>query len=158
MSFSTAKAGGWDAQTTRTNTAVTDSDIQAALSQGITPAFVSSFPSNAYGIHVLVDRLMARDLNAEVTYISMGICRKRAGGEYSLAIARYTDLVTQKMGASPEAQRQAVSQKLVEMASAFSQVTVQNKAVIGQGSKGKVPAGTPAPSEKWSEWPDYKHK
>ena len=129
-------AQDWDAQTTRTNTAVTDTDIQAALNRGITPAFVKTFPSQSYGIHVLVDRLMAKEINAEVTYLSMGICRRTQGGNYGLPIARYTDLVTQPEGSSPEAQREAVSQKLIEMASSFSAVTLQNKGVIAKsGSK-----------------------
>ena len=46
-----ALAATWDARTTRTNTAVTDTDIQQALSAGINPAFTAAFPMKDFGIH-----------------------------------------------------------------------------------------------------------
>jgi hypothetical protein len=146
-----AQAADWDAQTTRTNTAVTDSDIQSALRRGISPAFVAAFPSRNYGIHVLVDRLVARDVNAEVTYLSLGICKRQAGGDYSLPLGRYSDLVTQPAGTAPDLQRQAVSQKLAAMAAAFSQGMVQQQSALGNGSlQPRTSSGD------WKGWPDFR--
>ena len=121
------QAAEWDARTTRTNTAVTDGDIQMALTQGINTDFVRTFPMRQYGIHVLVDRLTPAQLGTEIVYVSLGLCRRLPDGTYELAEGRYSDLVLLPMNTSPDMQRQAVGEKLVAMAAAFSQGMVQMK-------------------------------
>ena len=122
-----AQAADWDARTTRTNTAVTDADIQTALTQGINPEFVRVFPMRQYGIHVLVDRHTPAQLGTEIVYLSLGLCRRLPDGTYELAEGRYSDLVLLPVNTSPEKQRQAVGQKLTAMAAAFTQGMVQQK-------------------------------
>lgn len=125
--LSSAQAADWDARTTLTNTAVTDADIQMALSQGITTEFVRTFPLRQYGIHVLVDRHTPAQLGAEIVYLSVGLCQRRTDGSYELAEGRYSDLVLLPQDTPPDTQRQAVQQKLMAMAAAFSQGMVQMK-------------------------------
>ena len=122
-----AQAAEWDARTTRTNTAVTDADIQMALSQGINPEFVRVFPMRQYGIHVLVDRHTPAQLGTEIVYLSLGLCRRQPDGTYELAEGRYSDLVLLPLGTPLDMQRKAVGQRLVEMAAAFTQTMVQHK-------------------------------
>ena len=122
-----AQAAEWDARTTRTNTAVTDGDIQAALTEGISTEFVRTFPMRQYGIHVLVDRHTPSRLGTEIVYVSVGLCRRQPDGTYELAEGRYSDLVLLPLDTPPDAQRQAVGQKLAVMAAAFSQGMVQQK-------------------------------
>ena len=122
-----ARAADWDARTTRTNTAVTDADIQMALSQGINPEFVRVFPIRQYGIHVLVDRHMPAQLGTEIVYLSLGLCRRQPDGTYELAEGSYSDLVLLPLNTPPDKQRQAVGQKLTAMAAAFTQGMVQHK-------------------------------
>lgn len=119
-------AADWDARTTRTNTAVTDPDIQMALTQGVTQEFVRTYPIKQYGVHVLVDRHLLPPPGPEMVYVSLGLCRRLPDGRYELAHARYSDVVLLPPGTPPEAQRQAVQQKLAQMAGAFSQGMVQS--------------------------------
>lgn len=128
------QAASWDARTTRTNTTVTDSDIQAALSRGITPAFVAAFPNQSFGIYVLVDRHVAREINADITYLSLGICKRLPGNEYSLPMGQYSDMVTVPSGTPNDQQRQLVLEKLAVAASTFSQGMMQSKAILGKGT------------------------
>lgn len=116
-----AQAAEWDARTTSTNTAVTDGDIQTALTQGVNTKFVRTFPMRQYGIHVLVDRLTPAELGTEIVYVSLGLCHRQPDGSYELAEGRYSDLVVLPMNTSPDMQRQAVGQKLAAMAAEFSQ-------------------------------------
>ena len=122
-----AQAAEWDARTTRTNTAVTDADIQMALSQGINPEFVRVFPIRQYGIHVLVDRHTSAQFWTEIVYFSLGLCRRQPDGTYELAEGSYSDLVLLPLNTPPDKQRQAVGQKLTAMAAAFTQGMVQHK-------------------------------
>jgi len=122
-----AQAADWDARTTRTNTAVTDGDIQMALTQGINPEFARTFPIRQYGIHVLVDRHTPAQLGTEIVYLSVGLCLRLPDGTYELAEGRYSDLVLLPTNTPPDVQRQAVGQKLAAMAAAFSQGMVQQK-------------------------------
>jgi hypothetical protein len=126
----TAGAADWDARTTRTNTTVTDPDIQMALSQGITPAFVTTFPIKQYGIHALVDRHVVPEPGPEIIYVSLGLCRRLPDGRYELAHARYSDVILLQPRTPAEAQREAVSQKLAAMATAFSGGMVQSAATV----------------------------
>jgi hypothetical protein len=126
----TAVAADWDARTTRTNTAVTDPDIQTALSQGIMPAFVKTFPIKQYGIHALIDRLVVPEPGPEVIYLSLGLCRRLADGRYELAHARYSDVILLQPRTPLEMQRDAVRQKLAAMAAAFSGGMVQSVATV----------------------------
>ncbi len=72
-----AQGADWDARTTRINTAVTDADIQMALTQGIDPEFVRLFPIRQYGIHVLVDRHTPAQFGKEIVYLSLGLCHRQ---------------------------------------------------------------------------------
>ena len=120
-------ASDWDARTTRTNTAVTDEDIRQSLTNGITPAFAESYPSKNFGIHVLVDRHVSDRFNGEAVYLSLGLCRRQADGQYQLALGSLSDLVFLPPGAPSDLQRREVSEKLKRMASDFSQGMVQNR-------------------------------
>jgi hypothetical protein len=126
-SLAPAQAADWDARTTRTNTAVTDADIQTALTQGINPKFARTFPIRQYGIHVLMDRHTPAGLRTEIVYLSLGLCRRQPDGTYELAEGRYSDLVLLPLGTPLDMQRKAVGQRLVEMAAAFTQTMVQHK-------------------------------
>lgn len=145
------QAAGWDARTTRTNTAVTDQDIQSALSQAITPAFAQAFPAQKFGIHVLVDRHVNPALTGELVYLSLGLCHRVAGGEYLLAAGRLSDVLVLPQNTAPNQQRQAVVQKLGTMAAGFSRLMVQNQASIGKADRNHTES-----SVHWSQWPDYK--
>jgi len=149
--FSSVVAGEWDAQTTRTNTSVTDQDIRSALSQGLDTAFTRTFPARQFGIHVLVDRHLSAPINGELVYLSLALCQKLSQGEYLLGTGRLSDVVVLPRDTSPDKERQAVTQKLAAMASAFSQLMVQHK--TGAGSSTQT---VPKPSPHWSQWPDYK--
>ena len=122
-----AQGADWDARTTRINTAVTDADIQMALTQGIDPEFVRLFPIRQYGIHVLVDRHTPAQFGNEIVYLSLGLCHRQPNGTYELAEGRYSDLVLLPLNTPPDVQRQAVGQKLAAIAAAFSQGMVQQK-------------------------------
>jgi hypothetical protein len=122
-----AWAANWDARTTRTNTAVTDADIQQALSSGISPAFAEVFPVKAFGIHVLVDRHVSDRFNGEAVYLSLGLCPRLPNGEYRLSVGSYTDLLFLPPNTPPETQRQEVAKMLQVMVAGFSSGMVQNK-------------------------------
>ena len=118
-------AAEWDARTTRTNTAVSDPDIQFALTAGMTKEFVQLYPISQFGIHVLVDRHLLPPPGSEMVYLSLGLCRRLPDGRYELAHAHYSDVVVLPPGTPPALQRQAVQQKLTQMAGGFSQGMVQ---------------------------------
>lgn len=126
---SVAFAADWDAQTRRTNTSVQDSDIQAALTKGLPAQFAQSFPSKSYGIYVLIDRSNVQDLNKDVVYISLGLCKRRPDGTYNLPSVTYSTTTVLPPG-NPAAEHQAVIQKLTAQASEFAQLTIQNAAKI----------------------------
>jgi hypothetical protein len=148
--LTSVQAAGWDARTTRTNTAVTDQDIQSALNQAITPVFTQAFPDQKFGIHVLIDRHVSPALTGELVYLSLGLCHRVAGGEYLLAAGRLSDVVVLPQNTAAHQQRQAVVQKLGTMAAEFSRLMVQNKASIGKADRNNTGA-----SVHWSQWPDY---
>lgn len=124
-----ALAADWDAQTRRTNTSVQDSDIQAALTRGLPPQFAQNFPSKNYGIYVLIDRSNVKELNHDVVYISLGLCKRRPDGSYSLPSVTYSTTTALPPG-NPAAEHQETIQKLTAQASEFAQLTIQNAARI----------------------------
>lgn len=122
-----AVAATWDARTTRTNTAVTDADIQQALSSGISPAFTETFPMKDFGIHVLVDRHVSDRFNGEAVYLSLGLCSRLPNGDYRLSVGSYTDLLFLPPNTPPDIQRQEVVKMLQVMVAGFSSGMVQNR-------------------------------
>jgi hypothetical protein len=119
----------WDAQTRRTNTSVQDSDIQAALTRGLPSQFAQTFPVNAYGIFVLIDRTNVKDLNRDLVYISPGLCKRRPDGSYNLPSVTYRTTTALPPG-NQIAEHQAVIEKLGSQASEFAQLTIQNAGMI----------------------------
>ena len=119
----------WDAQTRRTNTSVQDSDIQAALSRGLPAQFAQSFPVNYFGIYVLIDQANVRDLNHDVVYISLGLCKRRPDGSYNLPSVTYSTTTALPPG-NQIAEHQAVIEKLTSQASEFARLTIQNAGMI----------------------------
>ena len=122
-----AMAATWDARTTRTNTAVTDADIQQAIASGISPAFTEAFPMKDFGIHVLVDRHVSDRFNGEAIYLSLGLCSRLPNGDYRLSVGSYTDLLFLPPNTSPDIQRQEVVKMLKVMLTGFSSGMIQNK-------------------------------
>jgi hypothetical protein len=120
-------AATWDARTTRTNTAVTDADIQQALSAGLSPAFTEAFPIKDFGIHVLVDRHVSDRFNGEAVYLSLGLCPRLPNGDYRLSLGSYTDLLFLPPNTPPDIQRQEVTKMLQVMMAGFSSGMVQNR-------------------------------
>lgn len=120
-------AATWDARTTRTNTAVTDSDIQQALSAGISPAFTAAFPMRHFGIHVVVDRHVSDRFKGEAVYLSLGLCPRLSNGDYRLSLGSYTDLLFLPPNTPPDRQRQEVIKMLQVMVAGFSSSMVQNR-------------------------------
>jgi hypothetical protein len=118
-------AADWDAQTRRTNTSVQDSDIQAALSAGLPPQFAQNFPIQSYGIYVLIDRSNVKELNHDVVYISLGLCKRRPDGSYNLPSVTYST-TTALTPANQSLEKQLVTQKLKTQVSEFAQLTIQN--------------------------------
>jgi hypothetical protein len=145
----TAGAVGWDARTTRTNTAVSDGDIQQALNNGLTPAFTQAFPDSQFGIHVMVDRHQKSEFPQDLVYLGLGLSKRLPDGGYTLAQGYVTDILALPKGATDSQQRLSVTQRLRELASHFSQMMLRYKSSRGD-------AAAPAPSSShWSEWPDY---
>lgn len=97
---------GWDARTTRINTAVTDADIQQALNKGLNPGFPQMYPASQFGMHVEVDRHQVKGLQDEVVYLAMGLSRRLSNGDYSLAEGYVTSMVLLPKGSSDSQQRQ----------------------------------------------------
>ncbi|MEY4685773.1 MAG: hypothetical protein RLZ25_2232 [Pseudomonadota bacterium] len=122
-----AAAAGWDARTTRTNTAVTDADIQQAVSSGINTAFTEAFPIKAFGIHVLIDRHVSDRFNGEAIYLSLGLCPRLPNGDYALSVGSYTDLLFLPPNTPPDIQRKEVIKMLQVMVAGFSSGMVQNR-------------------------------
>jgi hypothetical protein len=118
-------AADWDARTKRTNTALQDSDIQMALTQGLPPQFAQTFPSRRFGVYVLVDHSHVGEMSRDIVYVSLGLCKRRPDGSYELPAATYsTQLVLQQ--ADPNHERQAVTQRLIEQSQEFSRLMIQN--------------------------------
>jgi hypothetical protein len=122
-----AMAATWDARTTRTNTAVTDADIQQAIASGISPAFTEAFPMKDFGIHVLVDRHVSDRFNGEAIYLSLGLCSRLPNGDYRLSVGSYTDLLFLPPNTPPDIQRQEVVKMLQVLVTGFSSGMVQNR-------------------------------
>jgi len=124
-----AMAADWDAQTRRTNTSVQDSDIQVALTKGLPPQFAQNFPSKSYGIYVLIDRSNVKELNHDVVYISLGLCKRRPDGSYTLPSVTYSTTTALSSGNQAQ-EHQMVIQKLTAQASEFAQLVIQNSGKI----------------------------
>ena len=115
----------WDARTRRTNTSIQDSDIQAALSQGLSQQFPRTFPIRNYGIYVLVDRSANVDHGNDVVYVMMGLCKRRGDGSYDLPGATYSTMLVIAPG-NRSNERNLVRQRLVQQAAEFSKLVVDN--------------------------------
>lgn len=122
-------AADWDARTKRTNTAVQDADIQAALTQGLPAQFAQTFPIQRFGIYVLVDRSHVPEVGHDIVYISLGLSKRRPDGSYELPAATYsTQLVLAQ--ADPNHERQAVTQRLIAQSREFSRLVIENASRI----------------------------
>lgn len=122
-----AWSSGWDAKTRLTNTAFTDLDVKAALDKGLSTAFQQAFPSSQYGVYVLIDKSNASAPTRGVVYVMMGLCKRHKDGSYDLPEVTYSSmLILTSDQASQE--REQLSNRLIQQASAFAAASVQNAA------------------------------
>lgn len=145
-----AHAINWEAHITNTNTPVTDTDIQTALSRGMSPNFAATFPGRLYGISVLLDTQTVPQVDGEVVYLALQLSHRLANGALELPVGRYSELLALPQGGAQEARRDAVVQKLSAMAGSFSRAMIQNKPAFDHAK-----SSAPPPSGNWQEWPDY---
>jgi len=145
-----ALAVNWEASITNTNTPVLDSDIQAALTKGISPSFANTFPGRQYGIQVLLDMHVMPQANGDLVYMALGLSRRLQNGALELPVGRFSDVLLLPQGSTPEAQKQAVTEKLTAIAASFSRAMIQNKPAFDQAASSR-----PQSTGHWSEWPDY---
>ncbi|MGL5706704.1 MAG: hypothetical protein ACRDDF_00330 [Aeromonas sp.] len=122
---------GWDARTRVINNYLTDGDIQQVLSQGLTPAFARAFPSNTFGLFVLVDKSQSKELSQQVVYVLLSLCKRRPDGSYELPLATYSIVIPMNAGSvtngDPERQeRMFIAQRMLNEVKAFDQVMVKN--------------------------------
>lgn len=145
-----ANAISWEASITNTNTPLLDSDIQAALSKGISPNFANTFPGRQYGISVLLDTHTLPQLNGDLVYMALGLSHRLTNGALELPVGRFSDVVILPQGSTAEARKDIIAQKLTALAGSFSPAMMQNKAAFDQAK-----SSAPRPMGHWSEWPDY---
>lgn len=145
-----AHAIGWEASITNTNTPLLDSDIQAALSKGISPNFANTFPGRQYGISVLLDAHPLPQVNGELVYMALGLSHRLGNGALELPVGRFSDVVILPPGSTAELRKDLITQKLTALASSFAPAMMQNKAAFDQAK-----SSAPRPMGHWSEWPDY---
>jgi hypothetical protein len=145
-----AMAVNWEASITNTNTPVLDSDIQSALGKGISPSFANAFPGRHYGIYVLLDSHLMPQINGDLVYMALGLSRRLQNGAMELPVGRFSDVLILPQGSTPEAQKQAVTEKLTAVAASFSRAMIQNKPAFDQAASSR-----PQSTGHWSEWPDY---
>lgn len=145
-----AMAVNWEASITNTNTPVLDSDIQTALGKGISPSFANTFPGRQYGIHVLLDTHVMPQVNGDLVYMALGLSRRLQNGAMEVPVGRFSDVLILPQGSTPEAQKQAVTEKLTAIAASFSRAMIQNKPAFDQAASSR-----PQSTGHWSEWPDY---
>lgn len=145
-----ALAVNWEASITNSNTPLVDNDIQVALSKGISPGFANTFPGRQYGIHVLLDAHSVPQLNGDLVYMALGLSRRLQNGALELPVGRFSDVLVLPQDGTPEAHKQALSEKLSAIAAAFSRAMIQNKPAFDQAAASRPPS-----TGHWSEWPDY---
>lgn len=126
-----ATGADWDARTRVINNHLTDDDIQKVLSQGLTPAFARAFPSNNFGLFVLVDKSQSKELSQQVVYVLLSLCKKRPDGSYELPLATYSIVIPMNVGSvtngdQTRQERMYIAQRLLNEVKAFEQVMVQN--------------------------------
>ena len=146
-----SRAVDWAVSITNTNTPVQDSDVQSALSAGMSAAFATTFPGRQYGVSVLLDGQTLPTLNnADVVYLALGLSHRLQNGALELPVGRLSEMLVLPQGRSPEEQREAVRQKLTAMAGSFSKAMMQNKPAFDRATAGRS-GGT----GDWTDWPDY---
>ena len=145
-----ALAVNWEASITNSNTPLVDNDIQVALSKGISPGFANTFPGRQYGIYVLLDAHSVPQLNGDLVYVALGLSRRLQNGALELPVGRFSDFLVLPQDGTPEAHKQALSEKLSVIAAAFSRAMIQNKPAFDQAAASRPPS-----TGHWSEWPDY---
>lgn len=122
-----ALSAGWDARTRLTNTALHDQDVKVALEHGLNQQFTSTFPSNRFGVYVLVDKSNPSEPTRGVVYIMLGLCKRHADGSYDLPEVTYSSMLI--LGTDdPNNERQLVANRLAEQAAVFANAAVQNAA------------------------------
>jgi hypothetical protein len=115
----------WDARTRRTNTSIQDSDIQAALSQGLSQQFPRTFPIRHYGVYVLVDRTVGVDHRNDIVYVMFGLCKRRGDGSYELPEVTYSTVLLVPAGNRSQ-ELNLTRQRLAQQAAEFSKLAVDN--------------------------------
>jgi hypothetical protein len=73
--------------------------------------FAQTCPANSCGLYVLIDRANVRDLNHDVVYISLGLCKRRPDGSNDLPTITYSTAIALPPG-NEVAEHQAVIEKL----------------------------------------------
>ena len=115
-----AQAINWEATITNTNTPLLDSDIQAALSKGISANFANTFPGLQYGISVRLDTHSVPQLNGDLVYLSLELSHRLTNGALELPVGRYSDAVIIPKDSSIETRKDLIVQKLIALAGSFS--------------------------------------
>lgn len=124
-----AWSAGWDARTRLTNTAFQDQDVKIALESGLNQQFVNTFPSNRFGVYVLVDKSNASEPTRGIVYIMLGLCKRDKDGSYDLPEVTYSSMLILSQD-DPGSERRQIAARLVEQAAVFANAAVQNAARI----------------------------
>ena len=125
MFSGSALASRWDARTRLTNTVINDQDVKIALNQGLSQQFQQTFPSNHYGVYVLVDKSNASSSTRGVVYIMLGLSKRRPDGSYDLPEVTYSSMLPLH-NEDPQNERRQITARLIEQAAAFANATMQN--------------------------------
>ena len=124
-----AWSAGWDARTRLTNTAFQDQDVKVALESGLNQQFVNTFPSNRFGVYVLVDKSNASESTRGIVYIMLVLCKRDKDGSYDLPEVTYSSMLILSQD-DPGSERRQIAARLAEQAAAFANAAVQNAARI----------------------------
>jgi len=143
-------ATNWDAKIDNSNTPISDAEVQAALSQGLSEGFAKVFSGKVYGIHVLLDTHRLEEQKGSVVYVALGLSRRVQKVALEIPSGRWSDLLFLPDDMEIEARQIMVQQKLVATAGQFGRVMQQNRSVIE-----KAIASRPNAGNEWTEWPDY---
>ena len=117
------KTFAFDAQTLLINTVVQNQDVKTALVQGLTTEFDKNFPSNQYGIYVLIDKSKEKIAGKDLAYILLGLCKVKADGSYSLPLITLSNNVT---FANPNSEKAEIVKQLTMDANEFARYMVAN--------------------------------
>jgi len=117
----------FDAQTLLTNTQIQNDDVKIALSQGLTMDFDKTFPSNQYGVYVIVDKAKEKVANKDMIYILLGLCNRGVDGSYSLPLVTIS---TNLPFLATTSEKVEIAKRLTTDANDFAQIMVQNAAKI----------------------------